>query len=170
MDLERALAREARRLSKKVFDPPTIRTAEDIKHILRELDPKIGNPDTGTEIHAYLAAPDDKGKLQTYHVKASTRSATKREMIISAFTAIKLKSEVGAKAGQLHQATEVNGVIMQPADVGRAGGAMSWIDPLIRKWLGARRQDLLICWDLSDGFTYSYDVFTHRLTREPRNA
>lgn len=166
MDLDRALARQAKRLGREILDPPQIRTADDIKRLLIDLDPRRTNTDAGKEIQTTLAAPDSDGKMQTYVVRASTRSQTKREMIIAALLAIKSKAEIGAKAETLHQATEVNGSVMRPADVGKVGNAMSWIDPLINKWFAAERRGLLLCWSLADGYEYRYDIFAHRLERE----
>jgi len=44
------------------------------------------------------------------------------------------------------------------------------IDPIISRLLGAYRDNELICWDLADGYTYRYDIFTHKLSRVKGNA
>jgi hypothetical protein len=64
---------------------------------------------------------------------------------------------------------EINGRIMKPASLGTGVHSHSWVDPLIRQWLGGRREGIKICWDLADGYRYEYDIYGHKLSRISNN-
>jgi len=160
--LEKARQREAMRLGSNVLEPVTVNSVADIKNIIAPLDPRK-NP---AQPEIPLATTMTVGKDE-YRVTAPTKSRSKRDMLVDGLQIIKNRIE---DLDALHSSDEflVNGKPMKPASVGDGVSGVTWVDQFISHWLGAYRDGILICWDLSDGHTYRYDIFAHKLTRIKR--
>jgi|2_EtaG_2_1085320.scaffolds.fasta_scaffold00215_4 hypothetical protein len=158
-NLERAKARDARRLSKVILDPVEVRSVQDIKRVVADLDPKKNPESHDIEIAAQMEVEGD-----TYEVRANTKSRTKRDMLVDGIEVIKKRVEVSEKFAEAGEDVEINGIIMKPTPVGSGIEGRSWVDPLISQWTGGFRVGIHICWDL-DGHRYKYNIFEHKLTR-----
>jgi len=168
-DLEKAMARQSQKLNPSVvLQPVAVYQVDDIKRVLSEIDPKNTRPAPEIQLAALLSAMED-GKNNTYRVTAVTKSRSKREMLLEGMDLIKRQIEATDQIAEKLEPTEVNGVLMQPPKFGKAGKGQTWIDPLIRHWLGGYRDGLTICWDL-DGYQYRYDIYEHKLGRVKHEA
>lgn len=154
-----------------VYRTVEIRTFEDIKKVVAEFDPKHKHNQAQREIplSTLMTAQEDNREV-TYKVDATTRSKSKRDMLVDGLTIIKNRIESAGKIAELQEDVEINGVPMKPAKLGYRTDGTSWVDPLIRQWLGGYRDGILICWKLPDGYTYRYDLFQHKLTRVPTDG
>lgn len=163
--LDRLEARKALRLDPtQMTTPPEVRTYDDIKRIVSELDPNRNPRLKEVPLATTMTAVEDN-KSFTYRVETTTRSKSKRDMLVEGLNIIKARIEAAEKIAEMQEAVEVNGVPMKPAVLGYKTEGGSWVDPLIRRWLGAYRDGTLICWSLPDGFVYRYDIFQHKLHR-----
>ena len=158
-NLERARAREARKLSQAALDPIQVHSIQDIKRVVGELDPKKNPESHDVELKTYLQDGDE-----TYEVRASTKSKSKRDMLVEGIDVIKRRMEVAEQIAEGGEDVEINGVVMKPKPIGSGVEGRSWVDPLINQWTGGFRVGIHICWDL-DGYRYKYDIYEHKLTR-----
>jgi hypothetical protein len=154
--LSKARNRLKQRLPESILDPVEIRSLTDIKRILSEFDPAKNSAQKSIPIKADLQ--DDK----KYAVTADTTSRSKRDMLLEGFEIMKRQIKSQNKDDVVP--VSVDGIDMLPANTGNAENAMSWIDPLIKQWMGATREGMFICWDI-DGEHYKYDIYTHKLTK-----
>ena len=142
-----------------------VNNVEDIKRLVSQLDPKKNPAQRTIPVGAIVSAHDDAtGREQQYQVSAPTKSKSKRDMLIEGLDIIKTRMESEDRYTNT-TAVEVNGKPMRPASVGTGTLGKTWIDPLIKQWLGGYRNGVNICWDLGDGFVYKYDIYEHKLTR-----
>lgn len=153
--LEAAIEREKRRLDPNILNPPAIRSLNDIRKLIDELNPARQKQDNSTEIRATVK--DEEGK--TSHLSTVTKSKTRREHLIEGMDVVKKQTAVQELNGE---AIQINGRMVYPASIGKKGSGAYWIDPILKQWLNAYRDNLLICWDL-DGKTYQYDIYQHKL-------
>lgn len=160
--IEQALEREAKRL--RPPEPVVVRTVDDIKRMVIELDPQK-NKSSAVTMNTTVEVTD-QNRRATYQVTAPSRSRSKRDLLVDGLQIIRNRLE--AKPSET-AAIEINGVVMKPAMLGNAVDGLSWVDPLITQWLGAHRDGYFICWDIGDGFLYKYDIWQHRLTRAPKS-
>lgn len=163
-NLDKALARQNQKLSQSILQPTIVSTLDDLKRVLAEIDPKNSKPAQAVELVSMLSAIED-GKNNTYKVTATTRSKSKREMLLEGMELIKRQIEVSDHIAEKLEPIEVNGVLMKPPKFGKGGSGEVWVDPLIKHWLGGYRDGLTVCWDL-DGHRYRYDIYQHKLSRE----
>ncbi len=166
------MAREALRLDpNQVLKPVEIRTFDDIKRTVAELDPNQRHNQQQREIplSTTMTATEDNREV-VYRVEATTRSKSKRDMLAEGLGIIRARIESAEQIAELQEEVEVNGVSMKPAKLGYRTEGTSWVDPLIKQWLGGYRDGILICWKLPDGYTYRYDLFQHKLTRVPTDG
>jgi len=154
-NLRKARERTARRLDESIFDPVEIRSINDIKRALSEFDPSKNGTHNSVPIKADL---EDN---QKYAVVSSTISRSKRDMLIEGFDVI--KRQIGPQNKEIVP-VNVDGVNMLPAMAGDASNTFSWIDPLVKQWLGGERKGLFIYWNV-DGIRYKYDIYEHKLTK-----
>ena len=153
--LEAAIEREKRRLDANILNPPTIRSLNDIRKLIDELNPVRQKKDNSTEIHTTVK--DEEGKIA--HLSTVTRSKTRREHLIDGMDIVKKQISVQELNGE---AIQINGRMVPPATIGKKGSGAYWIDPILKQWLSAYRDGLMICWDL-DGKVYQYDIYLHKL-------
>jgi hypothetical protein len=159
-NLERARAREAKKISQSAaLEPVHIYSLNDIKRVVSDFDPKKNPESHDIELKTYLKDGDE-----TYEVRASTRSKSKRDMLIEGIDVIKRRIEVAEDIANGGEEVEINGKIMKPKPIGSGVEGRSWVDPLISQWTGGFRVGIHICWDL-DGSRYKYDIYEHVLTR-----
>lgn len=162
--MDRLEARKALRLDpRQVLQPVEIRTYDDIKRVVAELDPRKNPQQVDIPISTTMVANEDNRDV-TYRVEAHTRSKSKRDILLEGLNIIKVRLDSAVRIAELQEEVEVNGVVMKPAALGYKAEGTSWVDPLIRQWLGGYRDGILICWRL-DGWVYRYDIYQHRLTR-----
>lgn len=158
------MSRESQRRGREILKPVEVHSVADIKRLVAALDPHLNPPQADIPLTADLTAPDG-GKSVIYRVETNTRSKSRRDMLVEGLTIIKKRVELSVKMQESGEPIEVNGVEMRPAQIGNGIKGNTWVDPLIRQWLGGFRDGTTICWDLNDGYIYRYDIFTHRLTR-----
>ena len=154
-NLRKARERDRRRLDESILDPVEIRNVNDIKRALSEFDPSKNSTHESVPIKADL---EDK---QKYAVTASTTSKSKRDMLLEGFGII--KRQLIAQNEEMIP-VNVDGVDMLPAITGDATNTFSWIDPLIKQWLGGERKGLFIYWGVNNE-QYKYDIYSHKLTK-----
>jgi hypothetical protein len=168
--LDREFNRQQRRLDpEKVLKPVSVNTMTDIKSVLSELDPAKNKQQSTISLSTELQSVDNQGNSTTYNVSADTKSKTKRDMLIEGLDLIRKRMEMEEETHDTVDPVEINGRIMKPASLGTGVHSHSWVDPLIRQWLGGRREGIKICWDLADGYRYEYDIYGHKLSRISNN-
>lgn len=125
-----------------------IETLGDIKKAIQEFLPghKEENPVVEAEFR------DDQGRKIS--VSAPT-GCTYREMLIEGFNIVKTRIEIMEKCKE-----KAEGSGIQPIQI---DGHM-WLDDLITRRLGGKRDGLRIRWDLQEG-SYFFDPFTGKLTK-----
>jgi hypothetical protein len=113
---------------------------------------------------AKMAGTDTYNHKQIFNVSAKSKTSSARDMLIEGLDVVKQREEAAAKIANNMASVDVNGKAMKsPPVISESGFAT--IDPVISRMLGGYRSGHFIQWDLSDGFTYRYDVYIHRLTR-----
>lgn len=168
--LDRLEARKAQRLDpREILKPVEIKSYDDIKRVVNELDPRRNPVQAAIPIKTLMNVNEDN-KAVTYRVEANTRSKSKRDILIDGLDIIKNRLAITNTITMAQEAVEVNNHPMKPALLGYSANGTSWVDALIKQWLGARRDEIMICWDLSDGWTYEYNIYEHRLVRYPTKS
>lgn len=148
MNQEELAARNAKRLDSKIFSNKNPRTLDDLKRLLRELDPKLSQ-DQSITLNAEIA---EDGVATD--VKAVATIKSKRSMLLFGFD--KIKSITNSNKD------EVLEEFLSPVSIDIGG--LHWLDQLIQRWFGAVREGLTIVWHLKDG-TFKYDIYNHKLTK-----
>lgn len=162
--LEKALARESSAKARGNFDPVQVSSVTGIKQLVAEFDPNKNPRHPEKPLSARLEVQEG-GKNQTYQVDTRTRSKSKREILLEGLDVIKKRIE---RKNVDVKPVLINGHDVRPAAIGDGIAGHSWVDALIKQWLGGYRDGLLICWDLPDGYKYKYDIYEHKLTRVQR--
>lgn len=158
-------ARKALRLDPNIIlKPAEAHSFEDIKRLVVEFDPRKNPVQLNIPVKTLMDVTEDD-KQVTYQVEANTKSKTKRDMLIEGLNIIKARLAAASQIAEMQEPIEVNGVQMKPANLGYSSEGSNWVDPLIRQWLGGFRDGIMICWRLSDGYTYRYDIYEHKLNR-----
>lgn len=160
-DLEKARQREKHRISPDAFNAVIVKTVDDIRKILAELDPARVITASDIKLKTQMLATED-GQNNTYEVSAITKSKNKREYLLEGLNLI--KRQMAALGVSEDDTLEINGREVKPAKIGNTSKGCSLIDPMIKHWFGAYRDGLLICWNI-DGYVYQYDVYEHKLAR-----
>lgn len=164
--LEKLAARNALRLDPSVLDPVVVHTYEDIRRVVNELDPKLNPAQVDVPISTLMNVTEDNKPI-TYRVEAKTRSRSKRDQLVEGLRIVRDRMAMDETIAASREPVEVNGREMKPATVGYRSEGSTWVDPLLKQWLGAKRQGWTVIWELSDGYTYKYDIFQHKLSRIP---
>lgn len=161
-ELDKALAREQLKAnSQRAFRAVEVRDLNDIRRLVRELDPSLNQTFAEIPINSHLKSIEDNKQI-TYRVATKTRSKSKRDMLLEGLTIIKNRMEKTQATAFADKNIEVNGISMRPANFGNGIDGLAWIDSIIKQWLGGYRVGVEICWDL-DGCIYKYNIFTHKL-------
>lgn len=148
--------RQARRLPESAMDAVKVRSLNEIKGVLAQL--MAATTDRPVTLQTAFQAGD-----KTMNLSVDTKSKNQRELIYEGLLDVKKKME--ARCAELYS-TEVNGKSMKPTMMPDPTQAFHHIDPLISRYTGGSREGYYICWTLSDGYKYKYDIFEHKLTRE----
>lgn len=163
--MDRLEARKALRLDPaQVTKPPEVRVFDDIKRLVAEFDPKRNQRQRDVPLSTTMTSTEDNQHF-TYLVETTTRSKSKRDLLVEGLDIIKARMAAAQQIAELQEPIEINGIPMKPAPLGYKTEGSSWVDPLINRWLAAFRDGIMICWKLTDGHTYRYDIYDHRLTR-----
>jgi hypothetical protein len=165
--LDKALQREQLRLSRDILKPVDVRSLSDIKRVISEFDPSNNKQQTEIPITAILNESEG-GKPLMYSVSSSTKSKSKRDILIEGLELIKNRIDAAQKISDSTEEVEINGRKLRPPSLINNISGHSWVDPLIKQWTGGRREGVLITWDIQDGYQYRYEIFTHKLTRISR--
>lgn len=166
--MEQALLREQQRLSQDILKPIEIRSVSDIQRVLAELDPAKNQSHSEIPISTMLNVVDG-GKNVTYSVSSSTKSKSKRDILVDGLTLIKKREQADPDIVNSVEDIEINGRKVKPAVLRSNTEGHTWVDPLIKQWTGGKREGTLITWDMQDGYQYRYEIFTHKLTRISRS-
>lgn len=167
--LERARERQNKRLGQNILEPVEVRSINDIKRIVSEFDP-AKNPEAEVVPLSTQLEVKDGNKTSVYAVSADTKSKSKRDHLLEGLTMIQKRIDSENEIDKLTQATEINGRVVKPPKLGSGVDGHTWVDPLIRQWMGGSREGTIIYWDLEDGYRYKYDLFKHKLTRVVRET
>ena len=162
--LERANSRIANRLDKSILEPTIVKSMNDIKRVLAEFDPAMNREAPVVSVSAVLSTVE-QGKVKEYAVSAPTKSKSKRDQLIEGMEMIRNRAEIDKTAKAATQSIMVNGREVKPPSLGDSVNGHTWVDPLIKHWMGAQREGETIYWNLDDGYKYKYDIFNHKLTR-----
>lgn len=153
-------------MNRQRFEPPVIRTVSDIKRVLVMLEPSSRFNVKLDDVMLTTDMPgtdmDNRGRM--FRISAKTKTNSSRDILLEGFKIIRQREEMATKAMEQAQPIAVNDKEMKPPSV-IAEDAFISIDPMINRLLGGHRSGCFVQWDLSDGFTYRYDIFPHRLTR-----
>jgi hypothetical protein len=148
MNFDELAARNAKRYDARIFKDKSPRSLDDLKALLRELDPKLSH-DQSVVLSTQMAedgVPTD--------VQAVATIKSKRSMLLFGFEKIKsITTQVRDEVLETYLPT------VTPSDVG-----LHWLDQLLTRWFGATREGMYIVWHLKDG-TFKYDIFNHKLTK-----
>lgn len=166
-NLDKALQRQNQKLSTAILQPTVVSNVDDLKRVLSVVDPKNAKAAPEIELAAILNAIED-GKNNTYRVTATTKSKSMRDMLLDGMELVKRQINANNTIAENLDPVEVNGIMMKPPKFGKGGKGETWVDPLIRHWLGGYRDGLTICWDL-DEYQYRYDIYEHKLGRVKKN-
>jgi len=153
-------------LNRQRFEPPIVRTASDIKRVLTQLEPhsRLNMKLDDVVLMADMPGTDTDSRGRMFRVSARTKTHSPRDILLEGFKVIKQREDMAAKAIEQELPVAVNDKEMKPPPVIAEDGFIS-IDPIISRMLGGYRSGCFIQWNLADGFTYRYDIFSHRLTR-----
>ncbi len=162
--IDREIARQANRLDPKALLPVEIKSLSDIKRLVGELDPRRNPVHVDIPLATTMQVTQDNREV-VYKVETSTKSKSKRDMLVEGLDVIKHRAEMETRLTTDGEPVEINGKIMKPAKIGNGVEGKSWVDPLIKQWLGGYRDGTDICWDLGDGYIIRYDIYNHKLTR-----
>lgn len=163
--LDKALARQQQRLHPSILDPVSVRSIEDIKRLVAQLDPSRNTQQSEIAVGAVLSAIDyTTGTEQQYQVSAQTKSKSKRDILLEGLDIIKNRLAVEKEMSSA-PTININGTAMKLPTIGTSSLGRIWVDPLITQWLGGYREGIYICWNLNDGFIYRYNIYEHKLTR-----
>ena len=168
--MERELARRTQsELNRQRFEPPVIRTAADIKRVLAQLEPnsRLNVKLDDVTLAVRMTGTDIDKRSQIFQVSAKTKTSSARDILMEGLGLVKKREEEADKIQGHAASIVVNGKEMKSPPVISENNFMS-IDPVISRTLGGYRNGHFIQWDLTDGFTYRYDIFVHRLTRFKR--
>lgn len=153
------------------FQPPIINNVNDIRRVLANLDPasKLNLASSEVPLSAELIGSDGRNNC-VFRVNANTLTRSYRQLIIDALLIIRRREDAAAAAATVAEKSppgiEINGRRMVPPPVIAADSKL-YVDTVIERLLGARREGIFICWNLADGYTYYYEIFEHKLTRAP---
>lgn len=165
--IERALQREQQKLNAEVLMPVQVRSVADIQRILIELDPAKNKAHSDIPISTLMNEVEG-GKRVTYNVSSTTKSRSKRDMLVEGLMLIQKRQEAEEDINNSIGDLEINGKRVKPAALQSNTKGHTWVDPLIKQWTGGRREGTLIVWDMEDGYQYRYEIFAHKLTRISR--
>lgn len=124
----------------------TVTTSYDIRRVIQEFIQPPKTDSISTEFEALDESGKKFKKVLTMSVEGDYRT-----LLIKGLTTIRNRMEAIQKFG----------------DVGRKVfniDGHSWVDDLIARRLGGKRDGLRVRWDLSEG-TYFFDPFTGKLTK-----
>lgn len=163
--LSAAMERRNRRSGPEIFVEPRIVSVGDIKRVINEIGTKHADSQSTTITTVLKSSERGKSKDQAeqYKVSATLSDRTKRDILLEGMSILKKQIEAATRQLESGSFVPVNGREMKPATL-PGGTHYCWADPLIKRWLGAYRDGLLICWR-AEGFIYRYDIFTHELSR-----
>lgn len=119
----------------------------DIKRVIQEFMP--GAKHTAVTVKAQM-----KSEGKTFAVEGES-SVDYKKLLIEGFDIIKARIEASKRIAESD--TEIK---IQPINI---GGHM-WLDDLIRRRLGGKRDGLRVRWDLKEG-TYFFDPYECMLTK-----
>lgn len=135
------------------FKPPVVRNKEDIKRILQELG--TGMP--GSNISAVVDITDDEGKAAKVKVSSASPNKTRYAMLRDGLAIFKNRIDSNKTDSEL---TINNKKMKQPAIMGNP--THSWIDSVIERWTGGKRDGFLIVWTIGSN-KYYFDIFEMKL-------
>lgn len=162
-NLEKALTREHNRIKPEQIKRAYANNLNDIKLIIAEFDPARDISLKPVSVNATIDVVDDN-LPKSYSINSISRSLTKRERIINGLDIIKNRIAASEAIKQIDDVV-VNGRTMRPSSITSSIDCVTDVDMLIRDWFGGYRDGVLICWDMSDGYKYRYDIYNHKLTR-----
>lgn len=163
--LEKARERAYRRYSNDILDPVKINNLNDIKIVLTELDPNKNKQSDIVRVSADIEVKDN-GATELHRVYSDTRSKSKRDQLVEGFELIRKRIESVDSVKNLtnNDGLVENGIKPISTRLLSNSDGVTWLDPLIRQWLGGYRSGMYVMWNISSG-TYKYDIFSHKLTR-----
>jgi hypothetical protein len=144
------------------FEPISIKTASDIKRVLAKLNLDCKQDDVTLSIN--MTGTDTDNRSKTFQVSTKTKTSSARDILTNGLNIIKQREDAYEKIADQMGSVDVNGKKMKSPLV-ISESSFTSIDPVIDRVLGGYRHGHFIQWDLSDGFTYRYDIFVHKLTR-----
>jgi len=148
-----------------------VETVQDIQRVLAQLDPnhRLNKGSGVVNMSTDVRGTGSEDKSYNFSVNATSLDQSYREIILRGLQMVRDRNAAAGEIANKEMPVIVDDVAMVPPKVIGQSGALS-IDPIINRLLGAYRDNELICWDLADGYTYRYDISTHKLSRVERNA
>jgi hypothetical protein len=167
--IEKAYQRRlAATASKRKAKKPIIKTVSDIQRVLAELSPDA-QLNNSSIVSTDIPVIDGSGNIVNQNVSIQTNSKDHRQVLLEGFTLISKRLQVieKSKISNLEYPT-INGRASVPHQAINETLSTN-VDEILDRLLGAYRDGLMICWDL-DRFTYSYDIFNHKLVKRDKHA
>lgn len=152
--------RQQKRLSPSILEAVKVRSINDIKGVIASLN-------NSASASPVMLRTNFKTQTVDVQLAVSTQSKNQRDLILDGLADVKSKMQcISAYAEE----SSVNGVSVKPAKMADQHKAFHKVDPVISRYTGGYRDGYLICWNLSDGYKYQYDIFEHKLSREATSA
>ena len=148
------------------FESVDVKTLADIKRVIGQFEPhaRLNAKLDDVVLSADMTGTDPTNKSQKFHVSATTKTNSLRDVIIEGLNVVKRREDTATKTVDKAIPVLVDGKEMKPPSLIAEHNFMA-IDPVITRTLGGYRHGHFVQWDLADGYTYRYDMFEHRLSR-----
>lgn len=141
--------------------PLTIKTLDDVRKIVRELDPNLNSGRSTSTVKASIDVIES-GQSKKYDVKTTVKSQSKRDMLMVGFEI--LRERIKLKDITVAEPVTVNGVPLHTVNLNNTILELKWLDGLVTELTGGYRKDMNICWKIGNS-TYFYDIFNHILEK-----
>jgi len=141
---------------------PTIKTVNDIKRVLEVLDPN--NIHNKTEVNDTKLSVELNSPNNTFKVDSTSKTKSYRDMIIDAISDLRSKQDIINNINSKTSFIQIGNKSLIPQPPLVVSNKLP-IDSIISGLLGGYRDGYDICWDLSDGYIYKYDICNHKLVR-----
>lgn len=171
-NLNRARQRQYQKERKEQnFEEVVVETVQDIQRVLAQLDPnhRLNKGSGVANISSEVRGTGSEDKSYSFNVKAVSSDQSYRDIIMHGLQIVQDRRLAAGEIANKEMPIVVDGVEMVPPKVIGNSGALA-VDSVISRLLGAYRDGELICWNLTDGYTYRYDVFVHKLDRVERDV
>lgn len=159
-DLE--MERLSKSLTDVVFDPPSIRSMNDIVRIVQELDPKKSGKPVEISTTLALEKGDDSKATAESTFSAVLAPQDKRSVLLRGATLIRDSLNVSVIE---QRSISVNNRTMKLSK--QVPISIKWFNDLAMRLMGAKLDGAMFYWDINNT-RYYYNIFDHVLWRDSK--